>query len=245
MIAGAKRLLNNDGMAGLAGIILASSVGWLIVVLLVLQGRSALCSSGGLLSQSIVNAMSILGMWFAMALAMMLPSTSREIIHVTAVHSGHRSKLTALHFGSGYLAIALLVGLLAAVLQSIFQPVGILTADGKFANSVTAGLVLLVVGFSELSALAASVRQWDGSLRLADCSSPFLQGLCHGRSTLPRCFAMVGLQFVGGAMNLTWMATLTLWMLLHASLPWKRHMGAIGAVTFLTAGALTFLSLKT
>jgi predicted metal-binding membrane protein len=232
-------------MTGLAGIILASSVGWLVVVTLALQGSSAICSSGGLLSQTIPHAMSVFGMWLAMAFAMMLPSTSSEIVHVTSAHSGRWAKWMALHFGSGYLAIALLVGLLAAVLQSVFEPIGILTADGKFANPTTAGLILLVVGFGELSSLVANGRQSDRTRSLADYSSPFLQGLCHGRSTLPRCFAMIGLQFVGGAMNLTWMATLTLWMFLHATLPWKRHMGAIASVAFLTAAGMTLFSLKT
>jgi predicted metal-binding membrane protein len=220
----------------LAGVILASTISWFVVVTAVLQNWSMICSSGGLWSRGLPHALSMVGMWLAMALAMMLPSTTAEIVRIAPIHHGSQAKSPALRLGLSYLAIAMLVGLVAAALQSIFEPIGILTGEGKFSSPVTGGLVLLAVGLCEFSTLMVAEEKGAKSRYLADHSSPLLSGLCHGHSTLPRCLAMIGLQFVGGAMNVAWMVTLTLWMLLEATLPWKRHMATFTGVAMLTAG---------
>ncbi len=134
MITQAKRLGDGYSLMVLAGVILASIISWFVVVTAVLQNWSTICSSGGLWSRGLPHALSIFGMWPAMALAMMLPSTTAEIVRIASIHHGSQAKSPALRLGLSYLLIAMLAGLVAAALQSIFEPI---TLDRRCSFSIS------------------------------------------------------------------------------------------------------------
>lgn len=238
----ARRRHDYDSLMVLAGVVLASGVGWWVVVTIMPPQEMWICSAAGLLPGSAMHGLSLAGMWFAMTLAMMLPSATSEILRVASAHHGSPVTSTALPFGVGYLVVTLPLGLAAAGLQWMLESAGLLTGEGRLINPAVGALVLLAIGLCELLMLTGAQQRFCGNGHLAKDTSLLLRGLCYGRSMLPCCVAMIGLQFVGGAMNVAWMAVLTLWMFLEATLPWKRHMTAFAGVALLAAAASVLLS---
>ncbi len=113
-------------------------------------------------------------------------------------------------------------------------------------NSVGLGASLLV---------AAGVYQWlpikDKCLQ--HCRSPvhfisahwrsgtigaIKMGLTHGAFCLGCCWVLMVLLFVGGVMNLLWIATITLFVLLEKVLPFGDVSGRVVGVLMITAGGI-------
>lgn len=169
-------------------------------------------------------------MWAVMMVGMMLPTASPMILMFARVNRNQRRENEAVVptgiFVAGYIAIWLSFGVAATLLQWGFQSVALLSPAVGKTNVVAGGLVLV----------AAGIYQWtplkDACLRL--CQTPlgflmtrwrdgaggaFRMGLAHGAYCVGCCWALMLLMFVGGAMNLLWMAVLTVLMLAEKITP--------------------------
>ena len=169
-------------------------------------------------------------MWAIMMVGMMLPSVAPTVLIFAAVArksaaQGNPSVPTGAFVG-GYLVIWILFSLLATTAQWGLDRAALLSPM-MVANSVNLGAGLLI---------SAGVYQWlpikDQCLR--QCRSPvdfiaahwragvpgaFRMGLSHGAYCLGCCWVLMGLLFVGGVMNLLWIAAITLFVLLEKILP--------------------------
>jgi predicted metal-binding membrane protein len=189
-------------------------------------------------------------MWVAMMLAMMLPSAAPTILLVSSIArkraaSGRRVPQAAALFSLGYLALWAGFGAAATALQWGLDQAGLLSDTMAVAVPYLAGLVLV----------AAGIYQWTKlkDACLAHCRSPlgfllqhwrdgawgaFSSGVRHGLYCLGCCWLLMGLLFVGGVMNLVWIAGLAALVLAEKTLPWGGRMRRLaGAVLILWGGA--------
>ena len=118
-------------------------------------------------------------------------------------------------FVSGYLVIWSGFSLVATAMQWALQYVGVLSPAMASANAVFGGVVLIAAGVYQWTPLKhACLRHCQTPLgflmsRWRDgVSGAFQMGLAHGAYCVGCCWALMALLFVGGVMNLVWVATL-------------------------------------
>ena len=184
-------------------------------------------------------------MWAAMMVAMMLPSASPMVLLFARVArqaeaQGHdlRARAAIPAFASGYLAIWILFSLLAVMVQWGLERLGALSAMMSLSAGLLSGSLLIAAGLYQLTPFKAAC--------LTHCRTPasFLaahwrkgvggawrMGLTHGLYCLGCCAVLMGLLFVGGVMNLIWIAGLTLLVAIEKLTPF-------GAAAAKTVGAI-------
>ena len=169
-------------------------------------------------------------MWWVMMIAMMVPSAAPMVLLYTRVHR-HAQKtgqmdqavIPTAAFASGYLLTWLVFSLAATALQWSLERAGLMRAMMMWiTNSVLSGSFLMVAGIYQLSPLK--------NICLKHCRSPadYLyrhwrsgrlgaarMGLEHGLYCVGCCWSLMALLFVGGVMNLMWIAGLALFVLIE------------------------------
>ena len=153
-------------------------------------------------------------MWSLMMVAMMLPSAAPAVLlyaRVREIRSRDSDIAQTWIFLAGYAAVWLLFSIVAAAAQQVLNGRS-MALDVRITN----GAMLLAAGLYQLSPLKnACVRQcrspaqfisrhwqsgWEGAIRL---------GIRHGAYCVGCCWLLMALLFVGGVMNLLWIAGLT------------------------------------
>jgi predicted metal-binding membrane protein len=202
-------------------------------------------------------AVIMLAMWWLMMIAMMLPSAAPMILLYARVvrHSSQPNTPTAVvasaSFAGGYLFIWLLFSVLAVLLQWALERLGALHSMMMWSTSIAlSATLLLVAGLYQFSTLKTAC--------LRHCRSPvefisshwrngqwgaFRMGLAHGSYCLGCCWSLMALLFVGGAMNLVWIAGLAIVVLLEKLLPASRWFVRLSGGLLITSGILLLLSL--
>ena len=169
-------------------------------------------------------------MWAVMMVGMMLPSVTPMVLIYAGVarKSAVQGKTIASTgaFVSGYLAIWIIFSLFATITQWGLDQATLLSPM-MVSNSVGLGAALLIT---------AGIYQWlpIKNKCLHQCRSPvqfitthwrpgsigaFKMGLSHGAFCLGCCWVLMALLFVGGVMNLLWIAAIALFVLLEKVLP--------------------------
>ena len=192
-------------------------------------------------------------MWALMMVAMMLPSASPMILFYArfATRSGMTGGArAALLFALIYVAIWAAFSLLAALLQAALVASGAISAMAlAFGDRRLAGALLLAAGLYQLSPFKQAclatcrspldflLRRWrpglGGALRL---------GAVHGLYCLGCCWGLMLLLFVGGVMNLAWIAALALLVLAEKVAPRRLRLSLwLGGALALSGATLLFL----
>lgn len=173
-------------------------------------------------------------MWVVMMIAMMVPSAAPMILLHARINRAPSARLRAAHsllFALAYLLVWTIFSAGAAFVQALLVRAGMVSAMGlSLGNrSIAAGLLVLAA----LYELTAAKR-----LCLDRCQSPLLfmlqnfrpgaagafrLGLVHGLFCLGCCWALMLLLFVGGVMNLTWVAALGVVVLAEKFAPSAWH----------------------
>jgi predicted metal-binding membrane protein len=162
-------------------------------------------------------AMSFLGMWVVMMVAMMLPSLVPMLLRYRHAISGtgetHRGRLTAL-VGGGYFFVWTVFGLAAFVLGVTLAAVEMRQPALARAVPVTAGVVVLIAGALQLSAwkgrYLACCREEPGRGRTlpADAGTAWRHGLRIGLHCGRCCCGLMAILLVLGVMDLRAMAVM-------------------------------------
>jgi predicted metal-binding membrane protein len=186
-------------------------------------------------------------MWIIMMMAMMLPSAAPAILLAAALM---RQRGTDRIFGPtglfvlGYLAIWFGFSLVATVLQWGLERADLLT-DMAVDGATLAGLLLI----------AAGLYQWTPLKRacLVQCRSPFqlltqywhqgafgpmLAGARHGMFCLGCCWMLMALLFVGGLMNVLWVAALAFLVLIEKLFPAGPRVSQLTGIALVVWGAI-------
>jgi len=148
-------------------------------------------------------------------------------------------------FAAGYLVAWTGFALVATLAQWALDRAALLDSTMTSASNVLGGGVLI----------AAGIYQWTPlkDVCLAKCQSPFLfiqqlggfrhdaagatlLGMHHGVYCVVCCWVLMALLFVGGVMNVLWIALLALLVLLEKLLPFGRWIARAAGVAFLAAG---------
>ena len=72
----------------------------------------------------------------------------------------------------------------------------------------------------------------------------FRIGLVHGAFCLGCCWALMGLLFLGGVMNLLWIAAITVFVLLEKVLPFGDRGGRVMGALMVLAGLLALAGFR-
>jgi len=247
------RLLSRPNLIVLVSLAAAAALAWLWLFRQAAPAGGMDMAAMRVSPWSAAYLLSAFTMWALMMVAMMLPSAAPMILFYArfARRSGMRGAAgaTAL-FVSSYLAIWALFSLLAALLQAALVGAGAASAmELALGDRRVGGLLLVLAGLYQLTPLKRSC--------LASCRSPldFLMrlwrpgpagavrlGLAHGVYCLGCCWVLMLLLFVGGVMNLAWIAGLALLVMAEKLAPARWPVSTlVGAVLVLAAFALVLL----
>lgn len=193
-------------------------------------------------------ALLVFMMWWVMMIAMMTPSAAPMILLYGAVKrkSTPETKVIRLSavFVLGYLLVWAVFSAIAAGLQWALELRGLVSPMlMELTGRALGGAVLLAAGIYQLTPLKQAC--------LANCRSPvqFLTqhhrpgrggalrlGMLHGAYCLGCCWALMALLFVGGIMNLYWIAGLALLVLAEKLLPAGDRIARIAGAVLVVAG---------
>jgi predicted metal-binding membrane protein len=189
----------------------------------------------------------ILAMWWVMMIAMMVPSAAPAILLYARVHRDRidsSSPPPTAAFLLGYLACWLGFSGLAATAQTSLARAAIASpATMAIDSPIAAGLLLAAAGLYQLTPLKNAC--------LGRCRSPaeflvrhyrpavagaFRLGAIHGAYCVGCCWLLMALLFVGGVMNLAWIAALTLLVAAEKLLPKGEWIARVAGVAMILAG---------
>jgi predicted metal-binding membrane protein len=195
-------------------------------------------------------------MWAVMMVAMMLPSASpmvllyaRVVRHAESRGKVKRASASIAAFAGGYLALWTLFSLLAVALQGILERIGALSVLMSSRSLLLSGALLIAAGLYQLTPLKSAC--------LSHCRAPAVfiaahwrpgvigawrMGLAHGLYCVGCCAVLMLLLFVGGIMNLVWIAGLTLFVALEKLAPFGAA-AARATTALLIAGGIALMVL--
>ena len=190
-------------------------------------------------------------MWAIMMVAMMVPSAAPMILLHARIDRAPTARARAMHslvFVLAYLVVWAAFSAAAALAQALLVDAGTVSAMTLATGSRTfvAALLLLAAAYELTAAKRLCLDKCQAPMlfilkhRKPGTSGAIRLGLLHGLYCLGCCWALMLLLFVGGVMNLAWVAILGIVVLGEKLSPahWhaERYVAAalaIGAVTVL------------
>jgi len=188
-------------------------------------------------------------MWVVMMIGMMMPSAAPMILIYARVgrQAATQGKLFASSswFAGGYLLAWTAFSLVATSAQWALERAALLTPMMESASNRLGAAVLILAGLYQWAPLKEAC--------LSHCRSPllFIQqhggfrreplgalalGFRHGIYCIGCCWALMALLFVGGVMNLFWIAALAILVLLEKVVPFGRVVARVAGVAFIAGG---------
>jgi len=233
-----------------SGLLLVVVAAWAYL----LSGAGTMQEMGGMLmpmssatwglSHTVVMAL----MWIVMMVAMMLPSAAPMILLFATIGRTRRSRgqdaVAGGFFALGYVAAWTGFSVAAVLLQFALERMALLSPMMETTSRALAGAILV----------AAGAYQWSGLKQscLRHCRSPLeyiltrwregragaiRMGLEHGAYCVGCCWMLMLLLFVGGLMNLAWIAALSAFVLVEKLAPAGHWVGRIAGVAVVLWGA--------
>ncbi|OOG74453.1 metal-binding protein [Sinorhizobium sp. A49] len=188
-------------------------------------------------------------MWAVMMIGMMTPSATPMILLYARV--GRQAALddkpfaATGFFAGGYLSAWILFAALATLGQWLLEEALLLTPMMASASRILSAVILISVGLYQWTPLK------DACLR--QCQAPFLfiqnhggfrrdaggacrLGLLHGLYCVGCCWALMALLFIGGVMNVLWIALIAIFVLAEKVVPGDRMLSRIAGTLIVMAG---------
>jgi len=193
-------------------------------------------------------------MWVVMMIGMMMPSAAPMILIYARVgrQAAVQGKPFAASgwFAGGYLLAWTTFSLVATSAQWALERAALLTPMMESASNRLGAAVLILAGLYQWAPLKDAC--------LSHCRSPllFIQqhggfrreplgalalGFRHGLYCIGCCWALMALLFVGGVMNLFWIATLAILVLFEKVVPFGRVVARAAGLVFIAAGVWLLL----
>lgn len=198
-------------------------------------------------------AITLFAMWLVMMIAMMLPSALPLILvyaqvqRKAAATPRSAAQATAL-FVAAYLLVWAGFSLAATLAQWLLASTDMLSPMLTASTPALAATLLIAAGLYQLTPLKHSclsncrstmnfiATHWRpgkaGALRM---------GIVHGAQCLGCCWALMALLFVGGVMNLYWIAGLAVFVLIEKTLPRGHAIGYASGIALLAWGVVLLL----
>jgi predicted metal-binding membrane protein len=183
-------------------------------------------------------------MWWVMMVAMMLPAAAPVILLYARATAGQGKRPAVASFLGGYLGVWALFAAGATALQVGLTKAELLSDHWMRSESILLTAALLIVtGLYQLSpAKAACLRHCQNPAQII--SRYFREGrlgaarmgAIHGAFCVGCCWSLMALLFVGGVMNLAWIAALTVLVAAEKLLPFGRRIPVVTGVALVLAG---------
>jgi predicted metal-binding membrane protein len=249
-------LLRHDRALVLAGLVAVIVLSWVWLMTGAALKMDEMDMGGGQImfmapSWTVQYAAMIFLMWLIMMAAMMLPSAAPAILLVIALtkQRGERHAIRASgEFAFGYVAVWGAFSLVATGLQWGLDRAGLLSENMASGSVVLAAFLLFAAGVYQLtpwkhaclqhcrSPMEFLTRHWrKGPL------GPMRAGARHGAFCLGCCWMLMGLLFVGGLMNLIWIAGLALLVLIEKLFPLGPRVSQLTGVALIGWGAFVLV----
>lgn len=194
-------------------------------------------------------AVSQFTVWFAMAIAMMLPTATPMLrtyaeIADTAAQKGRRI-VSPLVLAAGYLTIWAGFALLATALQWVLGMIGAISANGLLVSTGLSAAVIAGAGLYQFTSQKHAC--------LIKCANPFpflftnwtertvgvfRLGVREGIHCLACCWALMLAMLAVGTMNILWIAVLTVVMTVEKLIGARWFSQAVGVLMLIWAVAL-------
>ena len=258
-MTGLAALLRHDRAVVVSSLVLTTIVAWAYLLLGAGMNMAAMKPGGmampgmAMSGWTIGHAALVFIMWAVMMVAMMLPSAAPTILLVAAlarqrIGSGGGGFVAGAAglFASGYLLVWVAFSLVATTLQWGLSEAGVLSPVMAMTDRVFAAGVLIAAGIYQWtplketclrncrSPLSILVNHWrPGRL------GPLRVGLLKGFYCLGCCWVLMALLFVGGIMNLLWIAGLSLLVLIEKTLPWGGWSARVAGAVLASWGSAT------
>jgi len=192
-----------------------------------------------------------LAMWVVMMIGMMTPSAAPMILLYARVGRQARADgwpfAPTFWFAGGYLLAWSGFAVAASLAQLALAHLMLITPMLAAANNRFAGFVLVAAGIYQWTPLKHScLSQCQTPLRFLQRHGGFQRdpggslklGLKHGLACIGCCWALMMLLFVGGVMNLLWIAALSILVLLEKLLFLGRFMPPFVGLVLVAVGAI-------
>lgn len=255
-------LLRRERILILAGLAIVTLVAWAYLVSLA-WGMERMEGSGlwgvapdvimpQMQSWGAVELLLMLVMWAVMMVAMMVPSVAPMVLMFAQLNRGRAGRRVVGSAGLlllGYLLVWVGFSVAATITQWGLHRVALLSSAMVSASPVLGGLLLVAAGIFQFTPLkqACLVRcrsplsflmsEWRdgrwGALRM---------GMKHGAYCVGCCWLLMALLFVGGVMNLLWVAGIAGFVLLEKVAPKGDSIGRLAGGGLLVAGIALMLA---
>jgi len=243
-------LLRRQRVVILAALAAIAALAWLYLFLAAADMRAAMDSMDRAMvmpPRGPIELLLLFAMWWVMMVGMMLPGVAPVILTFATVNRNRRARgepyVPSALFTAGYLLAWGGFSLAATLAQEALERAALLSPMDMTTNSrLLGGLLFLAAGLYQFtpvklaclrfcrSPLDFVINHWrdgpDGALRM---------GFTHGLYCLGCCWVLMLLLFVGGVMNLLWVAFLGVVVLAEklSAGPW---MGRIGGGLMMVYG---------
>ena len=191
-------------------------------------------------------------MWAIMMVGMMVPTAAPMTLVYAAVARKAAKQgavlAPAAAFVGGYVALWCLFSLGATALQWGLDRAALLSPMLVATSPALGGGLLIAAGLYQFTPLKASclrhcrapahffAQHWRPGFRGA-----FRMGAVHGAFCLGCCWALMGLLFFGGVMNLLWVAGITGFVLVEKLLPFGSAGGRAAGIALMACGVAVLL----
>jgi predicted metal-binding membrane protein len=245
-----------DRAAVLAAIAGVTGVSWLYLLDMARSMGSDSMSMMGLHPWTPAHFAMMFTMWAVMMVGMMLPSaTPTTLIYTAVARKAAREGAPVAPvaaFVTGYLLMWTLFSFGATVAQWGLEWAALLSPMMVSSSPALGGALLVGAGIYQLTPFKDAC--------LEHCRSPahfiaahwrpgalgaMRMGIEHGAYCLGCCWVLMGLLFFGGVMNLLWIATITLFVLLEKVVPHGAGGGRWAGIGMILAGILVFMGVWT
>ncbi len=250
-----ERVLRRDRIIVVCGLLVVIVFSWLYLLtgagmsMHEMDGMLMPISAGPWTAQHVLV---VLVMWSVMMAAMMLPSAAPMILFyctITRKRCAKSNPATAAGaFAAGYIVVWAGFSMAAVALQFGLETSALLSPMMQTTSATVTGLVLIAAGLYQWTPLKqACLRRCRSPLEFVmthwreGASGAFIMGTQHGVYCLGCCWMLMLLLFVGGVMNLAWIAALAAFVLMEKLAPAGRWISRAAGALLVMWGTATLL----
>lgn len=194
-------------------------------------------------------------MWAVMMIGMMTPSIAPLVLIYARV--GRQAAAQQKPFAatawlaSGYLLAWISFSIVATIAQWAIEREGWLTSAMAGASNTFGGLTLIAAGLYQWTPLKdACLWQCQAPLQFiqrhggfrGDAVGSLVLGVRHGIDCVGCCWVLMALLFVGGVMNVLWIAAIMVFVLIEKVIPAGRLVSRVSGAGLLAAGMWMIVS---
>jgi predicted metal-binding membrane protein len=246
-------LPRRDRIAILTGLLGVTALAWAYLWILALRMESmdmgAMAGAMEIRPWSAVDFALMFAMWAVMMVGMMVPTAAPMTLVYAAVARKAKAEgqgatvAPTVCFVAGYVTAWTFFSAVATVAQWGLDRAALLSPMMVSSSPWLGAAVLVAAGAYQMTpAKNACLEHCRAPAHFISqhwrpgAAGAFRMGLVHGAFCLGCCWALMGLLFVGGVMNLLWIAAIMLFVLGEKLLPWGNRAGRWSGVAMIAVG---------